>query len=587
MDTQDRIIVKSCFDNESVILYDILISECKQDSIIFSFKEFQKIEIILESYNDIVLESEFPDTDKMVLINPFEPIVLNDFEYNRDSNLNNTFIPETYSLNIIKNQVVTNCYFEVESNTLGKNVNTIRKIVSDFHSGLELDFFKKGKGRHYTNDQQRMIMVLYDKIIDNAKTLYMELMPIIDNPIEDLVKEIDYKRKEGKQTRNVIKKMIKKNIVCQDNKKSYSEVKNLTYDNKENRILKAAINSIIKNCKSVDLYFQTNINYLNKEIDKYTRLVDDKQYELDHISNRNDERYKKKLINEYYGFLESLNNSLETIEQLKIRQNKINKLHNRLNYMVSESWLNKIDGSIQFGYSNRIYKNVHYKRIIDLSNLLNVSIEQGEVPSKSYGYKETSKLYEIYVLILLFEMFYEVGFILDFDYDYDFNIMFETNEFCLVKDNKKIRIQFDQIVRRVEDMNADNLANQNCVNNRPDIVIMVYEDNIMKNCIILEVKCRKFENIYVDVGDTKVVTQLKDYTNFWYLDENKALNKSPVDKVFCVYPSNVSDTKYINVNQIVLHGLRPKYDFKNDDSYISLKEEIFKVLGIQIYSFIR
>ena len=73
--------------------------------------------------------------------------------------------------------------------------------------------------------------------------------------------------------------------------------------------------------------------------------------------------------------------------------------------------------------------------------------------------------------------------------DYDLNFLFEKSRIYFFHNgNKTIRMIYDQTIKGTDENPRDELSNQNSTSNKPDIVIMVYENNLIQNCIILEVK---------------------------------------------------------------------------------------------------
>ena len=133
---------------------------------------------------------------------------------------------------------------------------------------------------------------------------------------------------------------------------------------------------------------------------------------------------------------------------------------------------------------------------------------------------------------------------------------------------------YDQMVKGTDESPRDELANQNSTSNKPDIVIMFYEGGLIKNCIIVEIKCRRKHNIYVKTGDTPVFSQLKDYTNFWYFDSEGNLDRNILKKVYAIFPQENTCMDDLNANQICLLSLNPVYDYENDSSYLNLFNEI-------------
>ena len=174
MDIQDRIIVTKFGKEETYFFKDI-----STNKIIFSFKEFEKVTLELKCNEDSYIEFEYPNDDKLKKLYNGQSIILNDYEYDRDSVDNNTFYPSKYYIGINYNKNKMECYFNVESNALGNKIEDIRKIVNDFSKGLELDLFANNRGKEFVDTNESYYIPLYDKIVTSEKMLQFEINYII------------------------------------------------------------------------------------------------------------------------------------------------------------------------------------------------------------------------------------------------------------------------------------------------------------------------------------------------------------------------------------------------------------------------
>ena len=95
MDMLDKIIIGKWWNNEKH-LFEIELSNHDEGDTIFEFREFEKVEIQLCSNSNSHLEIEMSNSDEVMIINPGIETVLNDFEYERDNVIDNSFIPEKY-----------------------------------------------------------------------------------------------------------------------------------------------------------------------------------------------------------------------------------------------------------------------------------------------------------------------------------------------------------------------------------------------------------------------------------------------------------------------------------------------------------
>lgn len=574
MDTQDRLIVDKAGKQEIFYLDHII-----ENSILFTFKEFEKVTLEMICSEDNYISFEYPNDDELKELHNNQYLILNDYEYERDSADNNTFYPSKYYMSIHYNNRIVECYFNVESNALGNNIYDIRKIVNDFSKGLELDLFRNNSGKESVDTNEGYYIPLYDKIANNEKMLLFEIDYILKHPIENIEKEFKLTKKPVKETKKKIKYDIKKSIYNYSGRKSIEERKVVSIKNRENYSLKKSIDKIFDACTNINKQFEITIEKLGK-------LLDSEKCGLEEIIKkkntlnvrRHDQKYQKRIYAEYNQLYDSIYNHQFEIDNLLEKKNSINKIRNRFLSIITESWLNELDVINNSCVFNDFVNNVHYKKIIDFAKQFNVNFDDKTYEKGKYAYKKTSKLYEIYVLILIFKTLEKNGFIFEIDGNYDYNFLFENQEYKFKKENNLIRVLYDKTVKGTDENPRDELSNQNSTSNRPDIVIMFYEENIIKNCIILEVKCRRKNNIYVNSGDTPVFSQLKDYTNFWYFDKNGKLDKNILKKVYAIYPQEEASKLNLNANQICLLSLNPIYDYENDESYINFYNEIMSYI---------
>ena len=576
MDMLDKIIIGKWWNNEKH-LFEIELSNHDEGDTIFEFREFEKVEIQLCSNSNSHLEIEMSNSDEVMIINPGIETVLNDFEYERDNVIDNSFIPEKYLIKYVCNECEKLYYFKVLNNALGENIKDIRKIINEFSNGLELDFQKKIKSNVFSDVQSNYYMSIYQKISNEVKVLITELGFVIDHPNTSLKKDIRYTSKPIRLKEKSTRYLIKKNIDNDFNIRKLEELTSVSIENRENVLLKNELLKLLKICKELELYFVSNIEYLTEKYPQYEMKKNELTKKVEKFSQILDYRYKNTVNSELLNVIARLNDMKSEIERFDGCLFEIRRVHNYITWMFSETWMSDINERAKVQNVNT--RNIHYKRIIDIIESLKAKAIVKSSGKIGYNYRMTSELYEIYVLILLFNILTSIGFYFDYPQNYDFNTVFNGHEFVFKKDNSKIKIIYDEIVSNVEnDVFYDCLANQNSSSNKPDIVFMIYEDDSLKNALIFEVKCRKLHSIYTSNGDTKVFRQLRDYTNFWYFDKDGKINKSAISKVYTLYPSEDNVKKSLNANQIVIISLNPIYDFENDQSFLNLKEEILYYL---------
>lgn len=569
MDIQDRIIVNKSGGEEIYFL-----SEIASNEIIFSFKEFEKVTLELKSDISNFIEFEYANEDQLKELHNGESIVLNDYEYDRDSSDNNTFYPSKYYIGIKYQGKKLECYFNVASNALGNRIEDIRRIVNDFSKGLELDLFNNNKGKEIIDSNINNYIPLYDKIVNSEKMLQFEMDYIIKHPIENLEKNIKFTQKSTKVTKKQVRYEIKKSINLYSGKKTIQEKKGINLKNRENYVLKRSIKKIIRACEEINKYFEITIDKIDENLSNQRQQLEEITKKKKSLNiKRHDQRYQKRICAEFAQVNESICKLIFEKENLQDKRIILNRIRNNFSSIIVESWMDELNDVNSLYDYTKLIKNVHYKKIIDFVKSINTNFDETHA-NGIYAYKRTSKLYEIYVLILVFKIFEKKGYKFEFESNHDLNLLFENQEYIFTSEEKLIKVIYDKTVRGTDEWPKDELANQNSANNKPDIVIMIYENNVIKNCVILEVKCRRKNNIYVRTGDTPVFSQLKDYTNFWYFDLNGKLNKNIIDRVYAIFPQEDPYKQYLNANQICLLSLKPVYNYVDDPSYLNLFDEL-------------
>lgn len=584
MDIQDNLLVKKWNPvlkkwNSFEILLDNVF-----ELVLFEFNEYEKV-VIKNNSKNLIFRFESAFSENYVILNPGEEEILSEFEYDRADDEYKHYYPEKYMIEIeyVNNRVET-AYFLVNSNALGENTDNIRKIVSDFSKGLELDLKNSIKGKFYKDTNQGLYLPLYEKVLNNEKKLHVELDYILKNPIESIEKKLSYTNKPSKISKKKIMKDIKKSHSNNFKKKQYYEKKIITYNNSANIVLKKSIRRIINTCNDLDEYFNINLIYISKNIEKNQILFNKSEQEyLACDSKKMDLKYFNTIKSEYLNqkdILTSLKNDFINLNEKKL---KIKKIKNGLLNILNETWISNIDDDFRIINSIQANTNKHYRNVINFSKVINADYEDNYSKNGLYHYKKTHELYEYYVLILLMRILIEEGFHFEINEQYDFNLLFENGIYMFKNGVISIKIVYNKIVKRTDDKPRDEIVNQNSSSNKPDILIMIYENNKLVNSVILEVKCRKKCNIYNDSFDTKVFSQLKDYTNFWYFDHDLNLKKDVINMVYCIYPDKKSKKDFYNADQICLLSLEPEYDYKNTLSYREFYNEIIKYIPNKVF----
>lgn len=575
MVTQDRLIVCKSGKYE---IYNL--DEVQEQETLFQFKEFEQVSLRLDGSKKSYIEFECADRDALCRLKKDDGVfVLNNYDYNQDETKNVTFYPSKYYMSIHCNNRTIECNFDVESNALGNKVDDIRKIVSDFSKGLELDIVSDGKARAGRKVTINQVMPLLDLLAEHEKMLQFEIQHVLSSPIETLEKVFVYSPVEKKVVKQSILYNVKKGIVANSGRKTIQEKKITSLNNKENMLLKRALYQIVDRCQWIFHHVDESIALTNAQLKKkQSQFVELTQKKKNADKNPNDRRYYARITAEYEQMMQEIQKLQQELYTTKQKLEAIRRIRNCSNRFLMDSWLANIPKNHDVQYSLTLLHEPHYKKIIDFTNALYHEQSESLVKPSQYTFKKTSQLYELYVLILILNMLKKEGYVLDAERSSSLYALSEDEQFYLHKDHKTIRIVYDRMIKDTDEYPSDELVNQNSISNRPDLVFMVYEDDVLQHCIIVEVKCRKKNNIYQPTMDTPVMKQLKDYTNFWYFNNDLVLKKGVIDRVYLIFPQEELCKEYYNANQIGLLSLKPVYRFEEDKSYQSFIDEFHQYL---------
>lgn len=571
MAIQDSIRIFKGKENPST--FDYYINDNDANTVIFSFCEYDYIKLVFDSPNNNILIIE-NSVGELVSISDGNILVLND--NTQDNEMDTTFLPETYSFKIETNNKIVNYLFKVTSSALGDNVTNIRNIVRDFSKGLELDLLSKQKGNGISDNSNSSYFSLYEKILDNKDIILRELNYITQNPIEDLVKSEVLTHKSGKPTLKQEIKKIRKNIEAFTTLKAPVFKSKLTLQNKENQVLKSTIKKINVILNRIEENFQVTIDEERSRLIKANKELNLAKSKYDPNDTKLSKRFKDKTFTEYNNKELKFNSIKDNLESMITKHNNINLMRRSFQFILNETWLSNINDNYIAIQTRKSMSNIHYKKIMDFYKNINSSFSNDRNSISGFRFRPTYELYEIYVLILLFRILMDDGFVNDDNVSAsDFIQFYQEQEFNYVKDNIRVRIIYDKTVPLCDKTQIDTLVNQNSSSNRPDIIVMLYVDDCFVDSIIYEVKCRRLHSIYSDSGDTPVFTQLRDYTNFWYASSpNVKPIKGAVSNVYAIYPGE--DAYLDSYCYVNLLALSPVYNFKEQKGFINLKETLLR-----------
>lgn len=532
---------------------------------LFEFKEYAKVCIYFDNTNeDAVLEVESYYSDN-----------LNGYGYDIDDyndeywfkellpgdtitlspggDDNAMLVPGTYTLVFKQNGYkVETTYSILPHNMENEYIYNMRDYLENTISGLSYNIYQEKLSSKEGNTISDLELESYKYLYGNKDRLLGHMRYIINNPIEDLNKLYRQKKYTIRPTVRSIRWKIKKD--GNNNKKDiyYEKHCETTRDITENKYLKY----IITKMQSYILDAECEYNRIDKNLDDqiarlhHRRLH--KKEELVKVSRIiNTSNIEKKLKNEIKIIDKDISENRCKQENIKYDLRKLSQLKSTLNFYVNDSWISEIDCKSYVGkISSRFIKNIHYYSVYKLYNELTSSNTEG-ANYKTFPYKKTSQLFEIYCFLITKEVFEDLGFIWTGGwikssinknlYDEDL----KSGDYVeLEKDEYKIVITYDKYLNTAMDLNREDepqiVASEISNHRRPDILITLYKNHEIKACKVIEVKYRGKRYLFNKKGvNTNICNQLISYlTNLEMYDPSnpKVSKTSIVDKVLTLYP---------------------------------------------------
>lgn len=516
--------------------------------------------------------------------------------------IDDMLVPGSYEIKIKRDNIYYSGLYTINPSTATwDSLINMRSYVEEAVKGLSYNIYMERRGKSdSTYDMNHTFMEKYRYLNEIKNILISSLDLISKDPITLIEKVYKHchksKRPTNKSQRWMTKKGHKynKNIYTPD--MFYEKRSIVSEDTPENRFLKnmlEEIHTILVNllfeCTSEERQIKRKINNLDVKIE-YTQ---NRQQGATSVRNIHQEVIKS--IGSDLSILkkerDKYNNKHKQIQDYMIN---INKIKSNLNFYLRESWISELDKSKNHIPTTRLIRNKYYNEIYIIYEYLKGSNIDGKV-QKSFPFKKTSKLYEIYNFLLIKEILEDAGFkwisgwlknendILSFNGD------LKSGDYILLEYlNYKVKVIYDKILSRSPDLigseKSQVSAPQDIKNTRPDILIEFYEEDEFLGSMIIEVKYRKLHYINNDSEDTNVGAQLIAYTRMDYHDGKlRRVNTRirPVSKVIALYPQQRYAKKIVHntySNIIFLPIMTNQNEENIHDGYDELRNEISEVI---------
>lgn len=550
---------------------------------LFSFKEYDKVDLLFFSSNsNIILKVESFTSENPITLKSGETLSLSP-----GGDSDNMLVPGFYDISILNDTTEFKSLYSIEPSSINyDSLLTMRETLDNICKGLSLNIYYERSGIEYIPTNMSGIDILaFGYLETNSKEIFSSISSILNNPIEDVTKTYSL-TKSSKRPDNKSLRWQNKHVNIINTRTPYKEKSMiLTYENQENNLIKLINEKLFYSTSRIEEKILNHLNFL--EIKKTStffkiNLLNSEKARLQNLYNVNRRKIEIKKdieilnteIENYNSKINKLNSSLHTIKLCK----------NNLAVFLNKDWVKNINSARKIKPTHKFLKRVDYSF---LYNVYLEILEKSDLnnPSKSFPSKKTSLLYEVYSVIILKNIFEEIGFkwidgwlksvsdILAFNGE-----LSSGDKIILTNNNFRIEIFYDKMVRRTSELrrtSESGIVSSNSDRRKPDILISLYKNNTFIKSMIVEVKYRKSSYLYNKNGETDVIHQLKEYRNLDYFDglNRKISNVRPIQKVLVVHPGD-KESKYIeDIYGFIFLTLLPIKD-SNPIGYTLLKDEI-------------
>ncbi|MEG2364069.1 MAG: nuclease domain-containing protein [Romboutsia sp.] len=569
----------------------------------FHFYEYQRVKLKFISDNEydyLQVESYYDDNKRieipengMIKLYPGDEIVISPGGDNEDM-----LVPGDYHLKVFKNNRIYESIYRVSpSNMNTESINIIREYLEKKLNGLSYNVYKQ-RNANTDNSQNQINLNICKYLNEECKKLFSHMNMIINNPITDIQKRYGVKscskRADSKSQRWLNSKGMRYANELEYTK-YYEKHTFVTHDVLENSIIKNTLVYIYNLIIDINKNYLREINSIDEVITKLNEKA--KKLELYNSTLKNKIGYDRTYWNverDIKSIKSNIDIEYKKIEVVNQYLSITSKIKNQLNHYLNETWIKDVSViKTKSIVTHKLFKNKSYMEILELYNRLK-KIKENDQGSKyienkqCFVHKRTSNLFEIYIFLLIKDIFEELGFkwtdgwLKDIkDIESLVNINLEQGEaITLIKDNYKVVMNYDKLIKR--DLEAKKSKKSQVVssfvtNRRPDVLIDIYKDGEFIKSLIVEVKYRRKSYIYSEDANTDVMYQLLAYRNFVYYDSE--IDKismryiKPIDKVMAIYVSDdevfnhdmYDDVKFIGINPLNIQDKSTGYEeIKND-----------------------
>ena len=503
-----------------------------------------------------------------------------------------SYFPGWFSFRVITDSESNDCLFAVSPANLGyEYIHEIRKYVNSFYYGLSNDIRRKRRGydaeekEHIPNASENYTFLLnrMPRIL-TCISQYIEARP--EDAVRTQVISGAYRKLGSASFRWLTRKGMTENdnVYSPDQILIRKTVFNL--DHPENRQFKSELlfwnNELGKIIRTVSGYQNQLRSLVDEKVSEISRMEQEyRDIEREkQVSSRIKAVKEGKLRDEKKRVIE-IN---DHIREYDLSLKKLRNYKSNLEYVIFSTWVKQIR-------QESLPMRCADSRLRLLAGIRNeyMGIKRRNRRSGSesdhfvFREKNTPKLFETYIYILLINLFKEQGYeVENLDAENE-DLIFRLSSagtVILKKEDGSVQIIYDyQLQRTTDHFEEDTYAVVPSTRaDRPDFILSFrdQEGNLLDTKIV-EVKWRRLNMIYNEKGETDVMLALFDYSNIRYCLRQpvKKTLKGIVSRVIVVYPDREQKMTEVS-DDICMIGLLPGADIQQEAGYQNLRKELFR-----------
>lgn len=530
---------------ESFIVYDfnggkrrIVLNEdifqIENGCVIFRFNEFESIEVeYLGSEYSVTIEAsayklsgedEVISTENMLFkLEPNKKYVLSEL-----GNFDIGYNPGTYSIKFSNKYGNTiDAKFEVYTNqdVLEESITDMVSKIENFLEGLAQDFSKKTINsteiRLNNKNQQFLLKSLVEYDSDFRRVCNNISKDLNTNLSNTILKD----SKGIKQNAKSIRKSITKG-------QNYG-VKKKEEISKTCGVLKTYLTRINNEISTINIPFEERIAKFKKDIVQFEEDINSKNEYL----NGDITKGRKRIENQVKDLNSKLAKTNKDLNTYQIWYESYKNVSNSTKRLLNLKELREFDVRITVD-TNIFSTDRNFAFVKEFTNLLEGKENRLEdLTTNSYALKKTSELFEIYGLILIAKALIKLGYESQFELN-DIDSIESGARFEFQRDNSYIVLLYDYACNYYKEASEDEVVTINSNNNKPDYILVYYDNNEFKDMKIIEMKYRSLGKIFDSFNkDMSLDYTINDYYQLAYKESNDTYPIRGVSNVLVLYPS--------------------------------------------------